>query len=57
MNETDKRRQLKELWDGLPLPRVSWETFKRLSQRNKSLTHTVQQAIKIARKDTNDTNR
>jgi len=44
------RKQLMIHWNELPLPRVSWETFKRLAQQNKSLTHTIQQAIKIANK-------
>jgi hypothetical protein len=51
MNETDKRKQQLEMWNELPLPRVSWETFKRLCQRNRSITAAVQQAIKIATKE------
>lgn len=50
MNEIEKRKQLKRMWNELPLPRVTWETFKRLAQQNRSLTHTVHQAINLANK-------
>jgi len=49
-NEEQWRKELKMHWNELPLPRVSWETFKRLARQNKSFTHTIQQAIKIANK-------
>ena len=51
MNETDKRKQQMQMWRELPEPRVSWETFKRLCQRNRSITAATQQAIKIAQKE------
>lgn len=50
MSEIERRKQLKRMWNELPLPRVSWETFKRLAQQNKSLTGVVHQAINLANK-------
>lgn len=50
MNDIDKRKQLKALWDELPLPRVSWEELKRIAARHKSVTATIHQAIKQANK-------
>ena len=51
MNQEEQRKQLMKHWNELPLPRVSWETFKRLAARNKSIVHTIHQAIKIANKE------
>ena len=50
MNQIEQRKQLKLHWNELPLPRVSWETFKRLARQNSNFAVTIQQAIKISTK-------
>lgn len=52
MNEEQKTPQLRQRFDELPFPRVSWETFKRLHERNRGdILTTIHQAIRIARKE------
>jgi len=52
-NET-QRKILMQRWQGLPEPRISWESFKRLARSkdvNQAVEHAVQHSIRLNRKD------
>ena len=45
-----KHKRRKAAWENLPMPRVSWEEFKRINDRSSSLEQAVIRAERIIRK-------
>jgi len=45
-----KHKRRKQAWESLPTPRVSWEEFKRITDRSSSIEQAVVRATKIIQK-------